>query len=189
MLALTLWFLVRLLAGTWRVRRPPWPVPGPCVVALWHGDQLPMIVLHRDTGMVAMASHSRDGDIVAGVLRRFGYGVVRGSSSRGGPEALMGCLMALREGGRPALAVDGPRGPAGKVKRGAEHLAVAEGLPVVFGRVRAKGWRAGSWDRFLVPWPFARVEIEYGVWTPGEGTLAGAMAALPPLDGRSASGG
>ena len=101
----------------------------------------------------------------------------------------MGCLMALREGGRPALAVDGPRGPAGKVKRGAEHLAVAEGLPVVFGRVRAKGWRAGSWDRFLVPWPFARVEIEYGVWTPGEGTLAGAMAALPPLDGRSASGG
>lgn len=143
-----------------------------------------MIVLHRHMGMVAMASQSRDGEIVAGVLRRFGYGVVRGSSSRGGQEALMGCLLALREGGRPALAVDGPRGPAGSVKPGAERLAVSEGLPVVYGRVRARGWRARSWDRFLVPWPFTRVEIEYGVWQPGEGTLAAAMATLAPVDGR-----
>lgn len=143
-----------------------------------------MMVLHRDMGMVAMASQSRDGEIVAGVLRRFGYGVVRGSSSRGGQAALMDCLLALREGRRPTLAVDGPRGPAGSVKPGAERLALAEGLPVVYGRVRARGWRVRSWDRFLIPWPFATVEIEYGVWHPGAGTLAASMAELGPLDGR-----
>ena len=140
-----------------------------------------MMVLHRDMGMVALASLSRDGAIVAGVVERFGYGVVRGSSSRGGAEAMEGCLLALREGRRPVLAVDGPRGPAGGVKPGAERLAVAEQRPVVFGRIRAAGWRAGSWDRFLVPWPFARVEVEYGVWHPGEGPFAEAMSRLPPL--------
>ena len=167
---------VRGLAATWRVERPPWPVEGPCVVALWHGQQLPMIALHRGQNLVALTSLSRDGGLVAAVLLRLGYSVLRGSTSRGGAEALMACVLALREGRCPALAVDGPRGPAGSVAPGAEALARAGRVPVVFGRVVAAGWRARSWDRFLVPWPFARVVIEYGVWNAGEGPLAGAMA-------------
>lgn len=169
---------VRALAWTWRVDRAPWPVEGPCVLAFLHGEQLPMIVLHRGRGIVGLASQSKDGALVAGVLERLGYEVVRGSSSRGGGEALMALLLALRAGKSPALAVDGPRGPAGSVQPGAEALARAENLPVLLGRVRAAGWRARSWDRFLVPWPFARVELRYGVWRPGVGTLAEALAAL-----------
>lgn len=148
------------------------------MLAFLHGEQLPMIALHRGRGIVGMASRSKDGALVAGVLTALGYDVVRGSSSRGGADAILESLMALRGGRCPALAVDGPRGPAGSVQPGAEALARAADVPVLIGRVRAAGWRARSWDRFLVPWPFARVEVCYGVWRPGEGTLAEALAAL-----------
>ncbi|MSQ04007.1 MAG: DUF374 domain-containing protein [Myxococcales bacterium] len=175
--------LVRLLAATWRVQQPPWPVPDACVVAFWHGELLPMVALHRDRGFVGLASRSRDGALIAAVLTRLGFRVVRGSSSEGGGDALFALREALRDGKSPAFAVDGPRGPAGRVAPGAAALAELEGVAVVFGHVEARGWRARSWDRFLVPWPFARVVVHYGVWRPGEGTLAGAMgtpSAPPP---------
>ncbi len=177
-------WLLRLLAFTWRVERDPWPVPGASVVAFWHGEVLPMLALHRDsrlTGgaeLVALASLSKDGDIVTAALERLGYGVIRGSSSRGGFAALRAAKAAIKAGRSPALAVDGPRGPAGVVQPGAEALAKVTGAPVVWGRVEAAGWRARSWDRMLVPWPFARVRIRYGVWT--EGRL---RESLGPPDG------
>ncbi len=169
---------VRALALTWRVRLPAWPVAGPCVIAFFHGEQFPMIALHRGRGIVGMASHSKDGALLAAVLERLGYGVIRGSTSRGGGEALFASVTALREGRSPALAVDGPRGPAGRVHPGAAALAKAAEVPVVLGRVHAAGWRARSWDRFLVPWPFTTVEVRYATWRPGEGTLAEAFARL-----------
>ena len=165
---------VRALAWTWRVEREPWPVVGPSVVAFWHSELVPMVALHRGrarTGgaaLVGMASRSADGEIVAAALRALGYGVVRGSSSRGGVGALRASLGALAEGGSPALAVDGPRGPAGVAQAGAAALARRAGVPLVYGRADAKGWRAGSWDRTLVPWPFARVRLTYGVLRDGE---------------------
>ncbi|MFZ5480375.1 MAG: DUF374 domain-containing protein, partial [Myxococcota bacterium] len=91
---------VRALAYTWRVERPPFPVEGACVCAFWHGDQLPMIALHRGMGLVGVASRSRDGELLARVLARLGYDVVRGSSSRGGAGVLRACERVLREGGR-----------------------------------------------------------------------------------------
>lgn len=180
MLPALLALAVRLLGATWRVDRASWPVAGPCVLAFWHGDQLPLIVLHRGEGVVGLASLSKDGELLAAVLRRLGYGVVRGSTSRGGVGALRAAEAALREGGRPALAVDGPRGPRGTVHPGAEALARRGGVPVVFATVEARGARLRSWDRFLVPWPFARVRVRYGTWRPGEGTLAEAMGRLAP---------
>jgi hypothetical protein len=176
----------RLLAATWRVEQPPWPVEGPCVVVFWHGEQLPMIALHRGLGLVGIASRSRDGGIVAGVLSRLGYPVLRGSTSRGGLDVLRAAIGAIREGGRPAFAVDGPRGPAGTVHPGAEAIARRGGVPVVYGVVHAAGYHARSWDRFFVPWPFARVAVRYGVWRAGEGrTLEEAMRALG-INGSSA---
>ncbi len=170
--------LVRLLARTWRVDRPAWPVDGACVVAFLHGEQLPMVALHRGMGMVGMASRSRDGALLAGVLERLGYGVIRGSTSRGGVEVLRAAERVLAGGGRPAIAVDGPRGPRGTVHPGAEALARRAGVPIVYGVVDAAGARLRSWDQFLVPWPFARVVVRYGVWRPGEGTLAEALGAM-----------
>ena len=178
MLAWLIAGLVRALAWTWRVERPAWPVEGACVAAFLHGEQLPMIALHRCERLTGMASLSKDGALVAAVLTRLGYPVVRGSSSRGGAEALLASLTTLREGGRPALAVDGPRGPAGTVQPGAEALAVRARVPVVCGRITARGWRLRSWDRFLIPYPFARVRVAYAVWRPGQGRLADTLATL-----------
>ncbi len=165
---------VRLLAFTWRVEREAWPVGGASVVAFWHGELVPMVALHRDpslTGgapLVGLASQSSDGEIVAAALRALGYRVIRGSSSRGGATALRAAARALADGQSPALAVDGPRGPAGVAQPGAEALATRAGMPIVWGRVEANGWRAGSWDRTLLPWPFAKVRVRYGVWRAGE---------------------
>lgn len=176
MLARLLALVVRLLAWTWRVQREPWPLAGPCVVAFWHGEQLPLVALHRAQGLTGMVSLSRDGERLSRVLRALGYPVLRGSSSRGGAQVLVAALRLLRGGGRPAIAVDGPRGPAGQVQPGAEALAARAGLPVVWGKVDASpAWRARSWDRFCLPLPFARVRLRYGVWRPGEGRLAEAM--------------
>jgi lysophospholipid acyltransferase (LPLAT)-like uncharacterized protein len=158
--------LVRLLAWSWRVRRDPWPVEGACVLAIWHGDQLPMIALHRGMGIVALASRSKDGALVSAVLERLGYGVIRGSSSRGGAAALLAARRAVERGQRPVFTVDGPRGPRGTIQPGAAALAASTGVPLVWGAVEAPGWRARSWDRFLVPWPFARVRVTYRVEAP-----------------------
>lgn len=177
--------VARALAWTWRVTCPPWPVDGPCVAAFLHGEQLPLVLLHRDQGFTGMASRSRDGALLAGVLTRLGFGVVRGSSSRGGADALVAALHVLRGGGRVAIAVDGPRGPAGRAAPGAAALARNASVPLVVVRVGARGWRARSWDRFLVPWPFTRVTVCYRVWD-GTTTLDEALRSAAPTSARRA---
>lgn len=158
--------LLVLLSWTWRVRRTEpvaaWLAEGPAVVVFRHGHLLPMLLLHRDLPIAALASRSGDGALAARVAGALGYPVFRGSSSRGGLEASREALRLLDEGLCPALAVDGPRGPAGEPHPGALALAARGGVPVVWGFVRASGWQARSWDGFLVPWPFARVELRYG---------------------------
>ncbi|MDP2313294.1 MAG: DUF374 domain-containing protein [Pseudomonadota bacterium] len=177
-LGLPISLLVRLLAWTWQVERPPWPVDGPCVVAFLHGDLVPMVGLHRGLGLVVLASRSRDGALATAALRALGYPTIRGSSSSGGTEALRGAVQALASGQRPAFAVDGPRGPAGIVKPGAEAVARRAGVPVVYGVAAARGFRLRTWDGLLLPWPFARVRIRYGVWRVGEGSLEEGMRML-----------
>ena len=169
----------RALAATWRVRRPAFPVAGPCVVAFWHGELFPTILLHRDASVTMMASLSRDGELLARVLAHLDVPTIRGSSSRGGPEVVAAAERVLRAGGRVAVAVDGPRGPAGVPKRGAPRLAQACGVPVVWVRARGWGWRARSWDRFSVPAPLARVHVSYRTWAPGEGEFAAFVGDQP----------
>ncbi len=151
--------MVRGWAATWRVTRDPWPASGPCLATFWHRDILVMVALHQD--MTALVSLSSDGGMVAGAVVRLGHRVVRGSSSRGGGEAMITLREALRQGRTVALALDGPRGPAGVAKPGAAALAAAEGVPFVVGEIDARGVRLRSWDRMLIPWPFARVHVRY----------------------------
>ncbi|MCB9758713.1 MAG: DUF374 domain-containing protein [Alphaproteobacteria bacterium] len=181
---------VRLLAATWRVERVGREAMdaalarGPVVFAFLHGDQLALIPLHRDLPAVGMASRSADGEWVAQVIVRLGFGVVRGSSSRGGAEAFQVCRRVMGEGLSPALAVDGPRGPAGAPKPGAAALAAQEGAPLVWLRAQASpSLRLRSWDRFCIPLPFARVQVVTGVIPPqpDPGPLTEALrAALAP---------
>jgi lysophospholipid acyltransferase (LPLAT)-like uncharacterized protein len=165
---------VRGLAATWRVRRVRGELlreslaSGPVIAAFFHEDQLPLVALHRGLGFAGMASRSADGALLAGVIARLGYGVVRGSSSRGAVAGALGALRdALGQGRSIAIAVDGPRGPRRSVQPGAAALAAMSARPLLLLAVSARpSWRASSWDRFLLPLPFARVELRYDLLPP-----------------------
>lgn len=109
-----------------------------------------------------MISRSKDGEIIAGVAERTGWIPVRGSSSRGGREAMREIIAKLNETGLAAHIVDGPQGPAGIVKNGLIAIAQATGAAVVPFYVSAdRAWHFKSWDRFMLPKPFSRVTIRF----------------------------
>jgi len=110
-----------------------------------------------------MISQCRDGEIVAGVAKLNGWHVVRGSSSKNGHNALRQMIHRLRTTRLAAHIVDGPKGPAGFVKRGAIRLAQDAGAMIVPAYAIAKNaWYFNSWDQFFLPKPFSIVTIRYG---------------------------
>jgi hypothetical protein len=136
----------------------------PIIFAGLH-EGLMMLPFHfRDrAGGVVMVSASRDGDIIADTIAHFGLRPVRGSTGHGGRDALEAMATALRDGGMSAgVIVDGPRGPARVAKPGAVLLARATGLPIVPGTWWARPvLRFRSWDRTMVPLPFARIVFAF----------------------------
>jgi lysophospholipid acyltransferase (LPLAT)-like uncharacterized protein len=169
--------LVRLLGVTWRVRvvggedvEGLWRAGRPVIYIVWHGRILlvPWLNarLRRTRGARAplvLASRSRDGDLVTRFVTRFGMPVVRGSSSRGGGTALRALVAAVRRGTDVAIVPDGPRGPREQLQPGVVALAALTGAPVVPLAVGARpARRLRSWDRFLVPMPFARCVLAFG---------------------------
>jgi lysophospholipid acyltransferase (LPLAT)-like uncharacterized protein len=134
----------------------------PFIYVLWHSRLLPLVHLHRNEGVMALASSHRDGEYIARVMMRRGFVMARGSSTRGGARGLRELIRGARAGRDLAVTVDGPRGPARVAKMGAVTLARATGLPLL--PISAGGshvWRARSWDRFEVPRPFSRVRVRY----------------------------
>jgi hypothetical protein len=135
------------------------------IFALWHDELFPLTYLHRNEGVVAVVSSSKDGEILARVMERLGFGTVRGSSSRKGLKALLAALKEVRTKGRHVvLTVDGPRGPRHQAKPGAVFLASKAGVPILPVRVRISRAKIfeKAWDRFQLPLPFARCEAIYG---------------------------
>jgi hypothetical protein len=136
----------------------------PIIFAGLH-EGLMMLPFHfRDrVGGVVMVSASRDGDIIADTIARFGLRPVRGSSGHGGRDALDAMIAALGDGRTSAgVIVDGPRGPARVAKPGAVLLARATGLPIVPGTWSARRVvRFRSWDRTMVPLPFTRIVFAF----------------------------
>ena len=135
----------------------------PILFALWHGRMYLPIDAHRHQSIVTMASKSLDGDIVARWLENNGYLVTRGSTSRGGSEALRRMVRQVRLGHNVALTVDGPRGPVHVVQAGVVRLARITGawiLPITF----SSSWPLflRSWDRYLLPKPFSKNVVAYG---------------------------
>jgi lysophospholipid acyltransferase (LPLAT)-like uncharacterized protein len=136
---------------------------GPVLYCFTHGVLLPLAFTHRRRGIQVLISESRDGEMIARVVERLGFGTVRGSSSRGGLRALAELIARGREGRDLAVTPDGPRGPRGSAEPGAVIVAAKAGVPLVpVGVAAGAAWRAKSWDRFLVPKPFARVWVVYG---------------------------
>ncbi len=162
---------LRALASTWRFEilgrehlAGIHPAGRPAIWVLWHGHLLPLLWLHRREGTTLLVSRHRDGDHFARVATRWGYRMRRGSSTRGGAAALLGLIRSLRQGEQVAIAADGPRGPKESAKPGAVAAALSTGAPIVPVAVwAAPAWRLGTWDGFLVPAPWARVRVAYGV--------------------------
>jgi len=132
--------------------------------ALWHNRLLVFpFVLRRFLPQrhgAALISDSRDGDLIADVVQRFGYDVIRGSSSRLGTSALLHLTGVLMSGSDVVITPDGPRGPAYELGPGIIFLAQKSGAAVVPMNLEySHCWRLGSWDRFIVPRPFAKVRV------------------------------
>jgi lysophospholipid acyltransferase (LPLAT)-like uncharacterized protein len=160
--------VLRGLSATWRVEihgaeHHDAVADGPFLFALWHQALVPLLWCHRQRDIALLVSQHRDGELVSRAAERLGYRVIRGSSTRGGGGAFREVVRALRGGAPVAITPDGPRGPGRIVKPGiirAARLADVPILPVMASADRA--WHLGSWDRLLVPQPFARVRVLYG---------------------------
>ncbi|MSO55401.1 MAG: DUF374 domain-containing protein [Acidobacteria bacterium] len=133
------------------------------IMAFFHGRVLTAAYFFRHRGIVVMISENFDGEWIARIIERFGYGTSRGSTSRGGQRALLRLKRSMAEGRSAGFAVDGPRGPAGKVQPGAVWLAKLTGNPVVPFHMEASSyWSLNSWDRTQIPRPFSTVALVVG---------------------------
>lgn len=179
---------LQMLARTWRIR----VVNGgylldlrraerPFIFALWHGHLLPLLWHHRRQGVIILISEHHDGELVARAAESLGYGLIRGSSTRGADRALISLVRELNAGHEVAITPDGPRGPAETFAPGALVAAQRSDsfiLPVAASADRA--WRLRSWDRFVIPKPFARVTIAYATPTKVLATTSRAAAEEGP---------
>lgn len=134
------------------------------VFAFWHGKMAAGWLLARrlfpGIRRSAVVSLSPDGQLLSDTLGRFGFRLIRGSSSKGREEARAGIASALGAGGLVAVTPDGPRGPLQRMKYGTVRLAAAQRSPLLFAEIRYDRARVlGSWDRFELPIPFSRVIV------------------------------
>jgi lysophospholipid acyltransferase (LPLAT)-like uncharacterized protein len=133
------------------------------IVAFWHECVLMSMFSRWRKPTTAMISRSKDGEIVTGVVHRFGIDTARGSSTRGGDIALREILRDVGEGKNIAFTPDGPKGPARVVKEGLVYASKITGLPIVPFHFTARSKkRLRSWDGMIVPRPFSRAVFVYG---------------------------
>ena len=133
------------------------------IMAFWHGRILPATVYFRRRGIVVITSENFDGEWIAGIIERFGYGTARGSTSRGARKALLQLKRDMTAGKPAAFTLDGPRGPARVAQPGAVWLAKITGNPIVpFHIEPSRYWTLKSWDRTQIPKPFATAAIAIG---------------------------
>jgi Kdo2-lipid IVA 3' secondary acyltransferase len=166
---------VRILARTWRVRevhqlRGDGVLLGtqdivrqherPVIFCLWHCELLCHMWNFRELGIVVLISEHGDGEIASRAAESMGYRTIRGSSRRGAERALLSLAREVEGGAHVAVTPDGPRGPAESFAPGALIAAQRSGAPIVLLRAVAdRAWRLKSWDRFIIPKPFARLTI------------------------------
>ena len=130
------------------------------IYCLWHDRIFAGTYFLRHRGIVVITSQSLDGEYIARFLKRFGFGTVRGSSSRGGVKALVEMIRLMRDGLPMAFTVDGPRGPRYVAKSGPVFLAKKTGNPLLPFTVEcASFWTVGSWDKMQIPKPFTRARF------------------------------
>jgi lysophospholipid acyltransferase (LPLAT)-like uncharacterized protein len=169
------WALLWLVSRTWRfeVIAEYGVTPllfgrgaGPEIYCFWHQCVLPCAVYFRSTGATILISRSFDGELITRILNLFGFRAVRGSSSRGAREGLLGLKQVIESGSPAIFTADGPRGPIYQTKMGPVKLAQMTGAPIgAFHLQPERAWTMASWDRFLIPMPFTRIVVSWAQWT------------------------
>jgi lysophospholipid acyltransferase (LPLAT)-like uncharacterized protein len=169
------WALLKLVSLTWRFKEIAEEGVTPLVggrgagaeiFCFWHQCVLPCTVYFQTTGATILISRSFDGELITRILERFGFHAVRGSSSRGAREGLLGLKDVIEAGGPAIFTADGPRGPIYQTKMGPIKLAQITGARIgAFHLQPERAWVMKSWDRFLIPKPFTRICVSWARWT------------------------
>lgn len=156
--------IIRLLMSTVTVEVHNYTEPKSGAILLgWHGRVILATKVFRNKGYWAMISHSRDGEMQNRIFTKLGYNIIRGSTGRGGMKALLEAIKALKKGGIFALTPDGPRGPSGILQGGMLVMAKKSGCPLIPCGVSAnRRWLFNSWDRYMIPKPFAKGIMIFG---------------------------
>ncbi|MDH7480784.1 MAG: lysophospholipid acyltransferase family protein [Armatimonadota bacterium] len=132
------------------------------IMAVWHGRTLLPIYHCRGMGIWAITSLSRDGEIQTGVVSRFGYKTIRGSSGRGAVKAALAACKKLEDGEILAITPDGPRGPRRQVQEGIIFMAQRSGCPIIpIGAAARRRKLLPTWDKYAIPLPFSKCAIVY----------------------------
>lgn len=135
----------------------------PVIYSFWHRAVFPATWIWRKKKIAVMVSRSFDGEYISRIIQRFGFGAVRGSSSRGGATALLGMKDVLERGESVAFTIDGPRGPKYVAKPGPVLLSKMTGLPMsAFYVALDDAWVLKTWDDFMIPKPFSKALIRLG---------------------------
>ncbi|MEO7714994.1 MAG: lysophospholipid acyltransferase family protein [Capsulimonas sp.] len=134
------------------------------ILATWHGRTLLPITRFHRRSYWAMISTSRDGEYQYWIFKRFGFNIVRGSSSaRGAVEATLKLIKALKGGGVLAHTPDGPRGPSRSAHTGTVYLAMKSGCPIIPVGIGASSCKLlNTWDQYMIPMPFSKAVMLYG---------------------------
>ena len=165
------WALFSIWGRTWRfeviAEEGVTPIPSgvkspPEIYCFWHQCVLPADFYFRHSRAVIIVSQSFDGELITRVLKLFGYDAVRGSSSRGSHEGLLGLKHVIETERTAIFTADGPRGPIYQTKMGPIKLAQMTGAPIgAFYLLPERAWVMRSWDRFLIPKPFTRICVSW----------------------------
>lgn len=167
----------------------------PAVFAFWHGRLLmmPMICPEKRKMNVLISTH-RDGEVISLAMHNFGFGTIRGSSTRGGGSAALKSMKALQAGENVSITPDGPKGPAMKVQPGIITIAEMAKMPIVYATFAASRYRRmRSWDSFMLALPFGRLYYHIGIIPCGgtaealQGKMVQAVAEVDKKAGINAS--
>lgn len=151
-----------------------------CVYAFWHRNLLILTLQRMNSGAAVLVSSSQDGELIAGPLGELGYFPVRGSTTRGGAQALKELVRLGRER-CVAITPDGPKGPVGSIQPGIFQVAFLAGIPIVpIAAGCDREWVFNTWDRFRLPKPFSRIRVLYGppIWVRDKDDFANAEERL-----------
>jgi len=154
--------IIKILGITWKYNLQT-PKPKEKVIyAFWHRNMIPLMYLHRGEDIVILASSSKDGELIAGPAKLFGYNSARGSSGRKGSSATRKLIKLAKENSI-GITPDGPKGPSEKMKDGVTFLSYFTKLPIILVAVDINKEKVfKSWDGFRLPHFFSKINITYG---------------------------